>query len=69
MKLKQGKIMTNEARVAKFSEIVLEGMRKGVAKAIERHRRLGESIVVMQDGKIVEIPVAQITPVNIPVSG
>jgi hypothetical protein len=57
--------MTKEESVVQFSEIVLQGMREGVAKAIERHRCLGESIVVMKDGKIIEIPADQIPPVNI----
>jgi hypothetical protein len=60
--------MINEGKSAQLSQIALQSMREGVAKAIERHRRLGESIVVMQDGKIVEIPADQIPPANIPVN-
>lgn len=46
----------------KFSEIVLAAARDASANAIERHRRLGESIVIMRDGKIVEIPAEEIPP-------
>lgn len=38
------------------------GMKAAVAKAIEEHRRAGRSIVVSRDGKIVEIPPEEITP-------
>lgn len=30
-------------------------VRRGVSKALDRHKKLGESIVVLQDGKVVEI--------------
>jgi hypothetical protein len=40
------------------------GVKASIAAAIERHRRLGQSISIMQDGKVVtlnadEIPVIQ----------
>jgi hypothetical protein len=43
---------------------VIEGVQAAVAHALDRHRRLGESIAVMQDDEIVilqgdEIPTAQ----------
>jgi len=38
------------------------GVRRGVARALEEHRRAGRSIVVWQDGKIVWIPPEQIPP-------
>jgi hypothetical protein len=37
---------------------------RAVAEAIEEHRRMGRSIVVMRDGKVVEIPPDQIKPLN-----
>ena len=61
--------MTHKERNVQFSEIALQSMREGVAKAIERHRRLGESIVVMENGKIIELSADQITPSNISVHG
>ncbi len=33
-----------------------------VDRAIERHRRLGESIVVWRDGKVVVVPPEEIEP-------
>jgi len=38
------------------------GVRRGVARALEEHRRAGRSIVVWKDGKIVRIPPEQIPP-------
>jgi len=31
------------------------GFRRGVSKALERHKKLGEPIVVLKEGRIVEI--------------
>jgi hypothetical protein len=36
------------------------GIRKGVARALQRHKERGESIYVWRDGKVVEIPPDQI---------
>jgi len=38
------------------------GVRQGVARALEEHRRAGRSIVVWRDGKIVWIPPEEIPP-------
>ena len=35
-----------------------------VARVLERHRRLGESIVVWRDGQVVEIPADEIPPLD-----
>ncbi len=40
------------------------GVRRGVARALEEHRRAGRSIVVWKDGKIVWIPPEQIPPLT-----
>ena len=37
----------------------------GVSEAIERHRRLGESIVIWRDGQIVTLTGDEIPPQNI----
>ncbi len=39
---------------------------QAVAEAIERHRRLGESIVIWRDGQIVTLTGDEIPPQNIP---
>jgi len=36
------------------------GVRRGVAKALAEHKRLGQSIVVSQNGKVVTIPPEEI---------
>jgi len=32
------------------------GIRRGVSRALDRHKKLGESIVIMKEGKIVVVP-------------
>lgn len=44
---------TREIDYVKRMEI---GFRRGVSKALERHKRLGESIVIMRKGKIIVVP-------------
>ena len=44
---------TNDDDFSKRAEL---GIRRGVARALARHKRKGQSIVVMREGKIVEIP-------------
>jgi len=39
---------------------IQEGVREGVRKALLRHKRAGQSIATMKDGKIVWIPPQQI---------
>lgn len=36
------------------------GVRRGVSKALERHKKLGEAIVIWRDGKVVTIPAEEI---------
>ncbi|WP_414551781.1 hypothetical protein [Anabaena sp. CCY 0017] len=40
------------------------GVKTAVAKAIERHRKLGESISIWQDGKVVTLTPEQIPPLE-----
>lgn len=37
-----------------------EGVKAAIAQALDRHRKLGESIAVWQDGKVVILPADQI---------
>ncbi len=39
-----------------LSEKIDKGVQKAIAEAIEKHRKLGESIAVWQDGKVVILP-------------
>ena len=40
------------------------GVKKAIAEAIERHRKLGESISIWQDGKVVTIESDKIPPLE-----
>jgi uncharacterized protein (DUF2249 family) len=46
----------------KLSEQIDTGVRAAIAEAIERHRRLGESISLLKDGQIVTLTADQIPP-------
>jgi len=46
----------------KLSEQIDAGVKAAIAEAIERHRRLGESISILKDGKIVTLTADQIPP-------
>ena len=39
-------------------------IRRGVARALEQHKRAGQSIVIWRDGKIVKVPAAKICTVR-----
>jgi hypothetical protein len=40
------------------------GIKKAIAEAIEEHRRMGRSIVISKDGKVVTIPASEIPPLQ-----
>jgi hypothetical protein len=46
--------------IDKRRQVVLDGVKKAVAQALDRHRRLGQSIAVWQDGKVVILAPDQI---------
>lgn len=39
-----------------LSEQIHQGVQKAIIKAMERHRKLGESIAISQNGKVVILP-------------
>lgn len=53
--------MTNEEKF----RLITNGAQQAVAEAIERHRRLGESIVIWRDGEIVTLTADEI-PLQFP---
>jgi hypothetical protein len=53
--------MTNEEKFG----IITNGAQQAVAEAIERHRCLGESIVIWRDGEIVTLTGDEIPPQNV----
>ncbi len=46
----------------KLSSKIDVGVKKAIAEAIERHRKLGESISIWQDGKVVTLTSDRIPP-------
>jgi hypothetical protein len=59
----QRNVMTPE-EIKVIHQKIFEGGKVAVAEAIERHRRLGESIAIGQDGKIVILEADQIPPMT-----
>ena len=50
--------MTKQQR--KTRELIIEGVKEAVARALERHKKLGESVAVWKDGKVVMLKPNQI---------
>jgi hypothetical protein len=48
----------------RLSSQINAGVEAAIAQAIERHRKLGESIAVWQDGKVVVLAADQIPPLQ-----
>jgi hypothetical protein len=48
----------------KLSEQIDAGVRSAIREAIERHRRLGESITFSKDGKIITLTADKIPPLK-----
>ncbi|MBD2520817.1 hypothetical protein H6G93_39010 [Nostoc sp. FACHB-973] len=48
----------------KLSSQIDAGVKLAMKKAIERHRRLGESISIWQDGQVVTLTAEQIPPID-----
>lgn len=48
----------------KLSSKIDSGVRYAIAEAIERHRKLGESISIWKDGTIVTLKADEIPPVD-----
>ena len=45
-----------------LSNKINEGVKAAIAQALERHRKLGESIAVWRDGRVVILTADQIPP-------
>ena len=54
----------NEPYLTKFHQKIDADVKLAIAEAIEKHRKLGESISIWQDGKIITLTADQITPLN-----
>jgi hypothetical protein len=55
--------MTQE-EMQSIQEKITAGAKQAIAQAIERHRKLGESIAVWQDGKVVILSADQIPEIQ-----
>ena len=51
-----------EKKLVKLSDRIDAGVKSAIAEAIEKHRRLGQSIRIWRDGKIVTLTAAEIPP-------
>ncbi len=56
--------MTNQNKLSELQQKIDVGVKQAIAQAIERHRKLGESISIWQDGKIVTLTAENIPPLN-----
>jgi hypothetical protein len=54
--------------VKKLSEQIDVGVKTAIAEAIERHRKLGESISILKDGKVVTLTAEEITWISSTIS-
>ncbi|MDY6806217.1 MAG: hypothetical protein SXA11_20760 [Cyanobacteriota bacterium] len=54
--------MTEEKELSELQHKIDRGVKKAIAEAIEKHRKLGQSISIWQDGKVVTIPAEEIPP-------
>ncbi len=53
-----------EQKLVKLSDRIDAGVKVAIAEAIEKHRRLGQSIRIWRDGKIVTLTAAEIPPLS-----
>lgn len=53
-----------EEELLKLYEKIDAGVKAAIAEAIDKHRRLGQSISVWRDGKIVTLTAAEIPPLS-----
>ena len=52
----------NELQLTEIHQKIDAGVKAAISEAIERHRRLGESISVLKDGQVVTLTADQIPP-------
>ncbi len=54
----------NKPATEKLSSKIDVAVKSAIAEAIEKHRRLGQSISIWQDGKVVTLTADQIPPLQ-----
>jgi hypothetical protein len=55
----------NEQSLTELYQKIDAGVKLAIAEAIEKHRKLGQSISIWQDGKVVTLTADQIPPLEI----
>jgi 20S proteasome alpha/beta subunit len=53
-----------EQEILTQQDKILKGVQEAIAQAIERHRRLGQSIAVMRDDQVVILTPEEIEPLQ-----
>jgi hypothetical protein len=54
----------SEQNLSELHQKIDAGVKFAIAEAIEKHRRLGQSISIWQDGKVVTLTADQIPPLE-----
>ncbi|MEZ2237752.1 hypothetical protein [Microcoleus sp.] len=54
-----------EITLTELQQKIDAGVKIAIAKAIEKHRKLGESISIWQDGKVITLTADQIPPLKL----
>ena len=54
----------NEQSLTELYQKIDTGVKLAIAEAIEKHRKLGESISIWQDGKVITLTANQIPPLK-----
>ncbi|MGB3268273.1 MAG: hypothetical protein WBA89_30495 [Microcoleus sp.] len=54
----------NEQEMIALQKKIDAGVKAAIAAAIEKHRKLGESIAIWQDGKVVILTADRIPPIS-----
>lgn len=55
----------NEQSLTELHQKINAGVKLAIAEAIEKHRKLGQSISVWQDGQIITLTANQIPPLDL----
>jgi hypothetical protein len=55
----------NEQPLSELHQKIDAGVKLAIAEAIEKHRKLGQSISIWQDGKVVTLTADQISPLEL----
>jgi hypothetical protein len=52
------------ANSSQLTKTITTALKRAVAEAIERHRRLGEPIIIAENGKVTTVPANRIPPLT-----